>query len=77
MKNKKAVSPIIASVLLIAITLILGIIIYNFSANFAEKQKAETGGFSNSYDVELSQLGELAAGPTTTTLCGPLKIFKF
>jgi flagellin-like protein len=60
-KNKKAISPIISTVLLISIIVIIGVLIYNFSINFFEKQKTETSGLSAYYDVELSILMDLGS----------------
>jgi flagellin-like protein len=56
MKNKRGISPIIATTLLIAIIILLGVIIYNFSIRFFRGQEAETESFSFYYDIELSIL---------------------
>ena len=60
---KKGQSNIIGAVLLIAIVLVAGAVIFNFSSSFVEKQKQETEGFSPYYDVKLFILSELATGP--------------
>jgi len=58
-RNIKAISPIIATVLLISIAIVLAIIFYSFSINFVEKQKAENEDFSYHYAVELTILMDL------------------
>lgn len=50
---KKGQSNVIGAVLLIAIVLVAGAVIFNFSSSFVEKQKQETEGQSYYYDVEL------------------------
>jgi flagellin-like protein len=59
--NKKAISPIIATVIIISMVFVIGVIVYNFSTNFLEKQTKNTEEIPNYYDVELSILMELGS----------------